>query len=185
VSAGDNVKAGQVLGLVGNTGNAIHTPPHLHFGIYSVGGAIDPLPFIDRYRGEPKNITADTAYLDEWARAASSANVYAGASMKDSVLFEIQRGAAVQVTAATDNWYKIKLPDGREGFVKENSVTRKDLKTAKAASSLRLLDHPSQMAAAKRTIAANGSVTALGAFQNFYLVKYQNDLGWVEQNQLQ
>jgi len=39
------VQAGDVLGYVGNTGNAARTAPHLHFGIYT-RGAIDPWPFI-------------------------------------------------------------------------------------------------------------------------------------------
>ena len=33
-----------VLGYVGTTGNAAGTAPHLHFGVYTTGGAIDPLP---------------------------------------------------------------------------------------------------------------------------------------------
>jgi len=45
VESGDRVKKGDVLGFVGNTGNAITTPPHLHFGIYS-GGPVDPAPFL-------------------------------------------------------------------------------------------------------------------------------------------
>ena len=28
----------------GNTGNAQGTPPHLHYGIYTAGGAINPYP---------------------------------------------------------------------------------------------------------------------------------------------
>lgn len=39
------VSAGDVVGYVGNTGNARSTPPHLHFGIYE-DGAIDPWPFV-------------------------------------------------------------------------------------------------------------------------------------------
>ncbi|MDO8826151.1 M23 family metallopeptidase [Methylophaga sp.] len=45
VESGDRVKKGEILGYVGNTGNAITTPPHLHFGIYS-GGPVDPAPFL-------------------------------------------------------------------------------------------------------------------------------------------
>jgi peptidoglycan LD-endopeptidase LytH len=46
VTAGTYVKEGDVIGLVGNTGNARGTAPHLHFGIYTAGGAVDPLPYI-------------------------------------------------------------------------------------------------------------------------------------------
>jgi murein DD-endopeptidase MepM/ murein hydrolase activator NlpD len=48
VKTGDNVKKGQIIGHVGNTGNARLTPPHLHFGIYTYSGAIDPLPFVKK-----------------------------------------------------------------------------------------------------------------------------------------
>jgi murein DD-endopeptidase MepM/ murein hydrolase activator NlpD len=47
VARGDRVRAGDVVGYVGTTGNARGTPPHLHFGIYARGeGAIDPAPFV-------------------------------------------------------------------------------------------------------------------------------------------
>lgn len=40
----DVLVPGQVLGYVGDTGNARGTPPHLHYGVYGEGGALDPLP---------------------------------------------------------------------------------------------------------------------------------------------
>jgi peptidoglycan LD-endopeptidase LytH len=40
------VDTNTILGFVGNTGNAETTPPHLHFGVYDRGEAIDPLPFL-------------------------------------------------------------------------------------------------------------------------------------------
>ena len=47
VSPGDRVAAGDVIGYVGNTGNARGTSPHLHFGVYAaLDGAVDPVPFI-------------------------------------------------------------------------------------------------------------------------------------------
>ena len=43
---GQYVKKGEVLGTVGNTGNARTTPAHLHFGIYSLTRALNPLPYV-------------------------------------------------------------------------------------------------------------------------------------------
>lgn len=46
VRHGQRVKKGQVLGTVGNTGNAKYTPSHLHFGIYTARGPVNPLPYV-------------------------------------------------------------------------------------------------------------------------------------------
>ena len=48
VETGQYVLAGEVIGTVGNTGNARTTPPHLHFGVYirNRGGPRDPYPFL-------------------------------------------------------------------------------------------------------------------------------------------
>ncbi len=43
---GEFVSPGDLLGYVGNTGNARTTPPHLHFGVYTASGAINPLPLL-------------------------------------------------------------------------------------------------------------------------------------------
>jgi murein DD-endopeptidase MepM/ murein hydrolase activator NlpD len=53
-SNGDTVRPGDVIGFCGNTGNAITTPPHVHFGWYLANGrAANPM-----------------AMLVEWLRAA-------------------------------------------------------------------------------------------------------------------
>lgn len=52
IEEGMFVTSGAVLGFVGNTGNALTTPPHLHFGIYSGSRrtcdrqVYDPLPLL-------------------------------------------------------------------------------------------------------------------------------------------
>lgn len=46
LSAGDYVTAESVLGYVGTTGNAAGGAPHLHFGVYTAGGVLDPLPLL-------------------------------------------------------------------------------------------------------------------------------------------
>ena len=48
--AGRVVDTGDLLGRVGDSGNARGTPPHLHYGIYGREGAHDPLPLL---RAEP------------------------------------------------------------------------------------------------------------------------------------
>jgi len=53
IEVGDRVNTRSVLGYVGTTGNAQGTPPHLHFGIYTLTGAINPLPLL-RDRTAPK-----------------------------------------------------------------------------------------------------------------------------------
>ncbi len=51
VRRGDWVTAGEILGYVGNTGNAATTPPHLHYGIYYFfGKATNPYPYLTRKR---------------------------------------------------------------------------------------------------------------------------------------
>jgi murein DD-endopeptidase MepM/ murein hydrolase activator NlpD len=46
IAEGDHVTRQTLLGFVGTTGNAAGTPPHLHFGVYAPGGAMNPLPLL-------------------------------------------------------------------------------------------------------------------------------------------
>lgn len=50
---GSHVRAGEPLGAVGNTGNAIHTPTHLHFSVTRLSPlgrrhSVDPVPVLAR-----------------------------------------------------------------------------------------------------------------------------------------
>lgn len=104
VSMGQFVKKGEVLGLVGNTGNARTTPPHLHFGIYTYGGPIDPLRFVEEKEKKPakipqKEITAKALKL---SRSFKSATVSAPAQ---SLLTPL---------AVTAKGYIAELPGGQQ-----------------------------------------------------------------------
>jgi|GEM_PF-1775345 len=48
VKEGQFVKKGELIGTVGKTGNAKYTPSHLHFGIYTYSGAVNPLPYVKK-----------------------------------------------------------------------------------------------------------------------------------------
>jgi murein DD-endopeptidase MepM/ murein hydrolase activator NlpD len=49
IQVGDAVHVGQVLGYLGHTGNALYTPPHLHFELQPGGVPVPPKPFVDRW----------------------------------------------------------------------------------------------------------------------------------------
>lgn len=53
LARGEILQPGTTLGYVGDSGNARGTPPHLHYGIYTDGGAVDPLPRLRETRRAP------------------------------------------------------------------------------------------------------------------------------------
>ncbi len=55
VKEGQHVKKGQVIGTVGNTGNARTTPSHLHYGISGSKGWVNPMPYV---KNSPKVIAS-------------------------------------------------------------------------------------------------------------------------------
>ena len=65
VSAGQAVKKGDIVGFMGNTGNAKYTASHLHFGIYTGSGAIDPLLYIQKRDTIPGKLKLGEKYLGD------------------------------------------------------------------------------------------------------------------------
>ena len=46
IQPNDWVNSGDVIGYVGNSGNAKGTPPHVHYGVYINGSAVNPYPLL-------------------------------------------------------------------------------------------------------------------------------------------
>ncbi len=179
VSSGQNVSKGDTIGLVGNTGNAINTPPHLHFGIYARGGAVDPLPFIDKRRVAIKEITASKDHLNKIIRANKKVSVYKLPDVKAETMFAIENGGAMQVLGATGRWYRVQLPNGA-GYVSSDVVTDKPFREIKTDSITKLLDQPFDYAASMTAIPAGTTLNTYGLMSGFYFVKYKDQQGWVK-----
>ncbi|MEO7429443.1 MAG: M23 family metallopeptidase, partial [Acidimicrobiales bacterium] len=73
------VATGDIVGYVGDSGNARGSAPHVHFGIYPRGGApIDPKPILDRFLLEAEARIPELVAALQAARPALPASAAAG-----------------------------------------------------------------------------------------------------------
>lgn len=181
VREGERVNKGDTLGLMGNTGNARNTPTHLHFGIYTMGGAVDPMPFVNTERPSPASITASLDLLQQTVRNPKAATLRGSPHKAGTPAEKLPSNQVMQVIAATGNWYKVLLPDTREGFIESNAVSGRSYRNRVLQHAEALLDAPDTTTAVKATIPAGSSVDVLGAFQDYHFVRYQSMDGWLKQ----
>lgn len=111
---GKQVKTGDTLGRIGNTGNAAGGPTHLHFGIYTTGGAVDPYPYL---RKRPIQASGTVAKLPEGKWMKSGTNLRSGPGTKYEILSTINSKMPVDILTAFGSWYHVKTADGQQGFV--------------------------------------------------------------------
>ena len=168
VRAGQSVDIGDTLGLVGNTGNARTTSPHLHFGIYRRGeGAIDPFAFIQRPPGPPPAVVADTSALGGLARVrAASMQLRAAPDDRAPRIDALSREAVVQVFGATGTWYRVAIPGDSVGYgfvsAGDVEVVGRPLRTMRVASGAYLRARPDAAAAPVDSVAEGEMVTVFG-----------------------
>lgn len=181
--SGQQVKAGDTLGLVGNTGNAKNTVPHLHFGIYSKGGAIDPQPFVDTRRPSIKQVTADSAAINTSARLTEST------TLKDAIPAstsnaKLEKNQLVTILAAAGSYYRVRLPDQQIGYINSKAVTAKPFQQRVLKDSINLLNDPNQAAPVKAGLASGTTIQIAGVNQGFYFVQSGNLEGWIQRSKL-
>lgn len=120
VSGKWSVDKGDTLGFVGNSGNARTTPPHLHFGIYTRSGAVNPMPFVEeRERPNSLVISPDQTQL---VVNSSYANLRLAASLDGQKVGEAQRGDTLQVLGITEDWHHIRTMNDVEAFIHKSLV---------------------------------------------------------------
>jgi murein DD-endopeptidase MepM/ murein hydrolase activator NlpD len=175
VQEGQLVKKGDVVGLVGNTGNARTTPSHLHFGIYGYGGAVDPFPFVNRTvktapAASGKKITDYVRLLKDWKEGDLTAK-------KNTLLMPV---------AVTSKGYIAELPDGRMVQTTFSSVqtATQPIKKSRAALATAIYKTPITQATADSTLPAGAAVSVLGYYNGFASVRSGEREGWVLESNL-
>lgn len=182
VESGQQVNKGDTLGLVGNTGNAITTNPHLHFGIYKSGhGAVDPFPFLqDRQVANEPDIS-DTIQIGTLALISSSvANLRAEPSTSSAILDNFEKNTLFYIGGKTGSWYRITMPDGKVGFLFENLVQQ----VSKHIQEVELnpLDEVSENWMGALPVSGNiiaGKALVMGKFEDSFFVETSSGFtGW-------
>ena len=172
VQPGQLVRPGDVLGLVGNTGNASNTVPHLHFGIYQSGrGAVDPWPFLHRADPVPADLPASSPnYLSHWVRARG----------KNPAAVAFTGAAGAPLAAATPllvlgqqaQRLRVAAPDGRLGYVASRAVaTAQPLRRFTLSAELEIQTQPAPVAAALAAWPAHTQVVVLGRAGGYALLR--------------
>ena len=176
-----DVKAGDVLGYVGNTGNARATSPHLHFGIYD-RGAIDPLPFIRADDSSPAS-SAASGQLNEWVRvSAARTALRSGAARTAPIIEQLSRGTLARVAGATGSQLRLELPNRATGYIERSAVTsaQKPVRQQRLAAGTLLRDRPLATAPAVMTFEQATTADVLGEFNGFTYVRTNAAAyGWV------
>jgi murein DD-endopeptidase MepM/ murein hydrolase activator NlpD len=179
------VEPGDVLGTVGNTGNAITTVPHLHFGVYQRhsgwGGAVDPIDYLKEVGGVVPEIAADVSALGTWVRAKEGARLNSP-GLAASTESELEPFTLLAVDGASADSYRVRLPDGRIGYIPELDVEtlEEPLGTSFSQTTVALFDAPDPRASIITQVAVGEELQILGGFKDYLFVRNGiGDPGWI------
>jgi murein DD-endopeptidase MepM/ murein hydrolase activator NlpD len=176
------VVAGEVLGYVGNTGNARTTGPHLHFGIYS-DGAIDPLPFVHADDPVPDAPTAPDRRGTRVRVGTARASLRTGAQASAPPLRELPRGTLATVIGGQARTYRVQLPDGLTGYLDATAVsaTTAPLARQRVTAGTALREAPIVTAPVVTTAQRTADAAVIGRFDAFALVTTdEGATGWID-----
>jgi len=185
VSLGQQVKTGDMIGLVGNTGNAKTTPSHLHFGIYTYGGAIDPLPFIRKESSKPAPVSAPVSQVSQLVKAAKNITINIEGGVTSKALW-VEANTLMKVLVATENKYRVALPDGQEGYIASNDIASisKPIKNVAVKTQPAILDRPAADGITKAKLKPGSTIAVVATYKDYYYVSGNNTNGWIAKSYL-
>jgi murein DD-endopeptidase MepM/ murein hydrolase activator NlpD len=179
---GQMVEIGDTLGLVGNTGNARTTPPHLHFGIYQ-RGPVDPYPFVHEPRATIPRLLASTDDLGEWVRTtAARVTLRASPQASSATIAELPRHTVVRLEGASGSWYRARLPNGAMGWLTASSSepAERPVGTERRTAEAVVRQGPGAGAPPVESVAPGTRVPVLGRFADYlYVQTPAGRTGWL------
>ena len=180
VERGMHVEPGDTLGLVGNSGNARTTPPHLHFGIYRRGvGPMDPFPFVRPLPGDaPGLFDAEPGTLRRVA--APELRLRTAPDPSAEIAAQLEPEVPLRVLAVAGDWLRVELPDGRRGFVAGRMTEpARPIRSEAVAAEAPLRDRPSDDAVEVTRLAPGQRVEVLGRVGDHLYVKAGDRSAWL------
>jgi murein DD-endopeptidase MepM/ murein hydrolase activator NlpD len=181
VRDGTEVRAGDVIGFIGNTGNARTTPPHLHFGVYERGPA-DPYPFLQPADRPAAAVTAPVALIDGWGRTRRATPLRDSAVRSAATIRSLEAGLVFRVLGASSGFFRVELPDGAAGYVAGADATpaeKTPMARARVPPASDLLAGPSLEAPVIQTTGQVETADVFGRFGPFRLVRLNDTVGWL------
>lgn len=170
VSNLQRVNPGDTLGLVGNTGNARTTAPHLHFGIYQ-NGAINPYPAVQN-EFEVVSELPEREFPPIMKVNGSQANLRGLPTTKSEIKSKLDANTLVFVFAATFDWAQVQTSEGINGYLSQSLLTQAD-PTPMANSTVYAYTSPNPFVQDSLLIQLEG-FSKLGSVQGYEMIQDQD-----------
>jgi murein DD-endopeptidase MepM/ murein hydrolase activator NlpD/SH3-like domain-containing protein len=176
------VAVGEVLGYVGNSGNAIATPTHLHFGVYRRGrGAMDPLPRLAArvFGAAPEAPEFTPRHI---RTRAGKLNLRAAPDTSSNVLGQLDAGSILKASALRGDWLRVTTPGNVSGWI--HTAYQGEVSTLgrwPAVAQMPLLDSLSSQARPVALVGAADELDVIGRHATHLLVRDANGEkeGWI------
>jgi peptidoglycan LD-endopeptidase LytH len=181
VTSGVKVKQGDLIGTVGNTGNARHTPAHLHFGIYQ-SKSKDPIHYIRTLEAVVKALPWDTTLAQpDFKVSAKNISMRMSPGEKGAATAVLKKDTYLRVIAHSHDWFRVLLPNEKQGYVHRKGITpieKGKRERLKGEAVLLSEVHPHAVPIAH--LKPETPVEVLARFENFSYVRTRDGIfGWL------
>jgi peptidoglycan LD-endopeptidase LytH len=182
VHAGQLVNQGDVIGTVGNTGNARYTPAHLHFGIYQ-SGSKDPINYVKTLERIADLLPVDTTFRGTAFKTVSKkSELRRGPGVAFDVTDQLAKETFVHVVGQSRDYFRVVLPDKRQGFILRKEVMKVDKGTRGTIRSATevyadLLPEKTSI----KFLAPDTPFEALAQYKQYTLIRTEDGVeGWIQ-----